>query len=240
MNAAALADKPRLIQVRVCTFLIIMLTLPQEINNGNYQVVVTSPENALSSSHLKPYLTQQSKGFSLIIIVDEAHLIKKWGESKFRKAWAEIGLLRAFVLPETVFAAFSATLTSEAIDTVKKSLHMHPHNTLIIKIGNFRPNIIWDVKHISGTGSAIHEIAHYLPSISPSTTRIPLTIIFVNERDQAHSVHAFLKNHVPLALRNQIQPFHAIRSQRSKDKILDFVHTQKHGILVCTEAAAMV
>lgn len=212
----------------------------QEINSGRYQVVITSPENAISSSHLKPYLTQQSRDFQLIIIVDEAHLIKKWGESGFRKAWAEIGMLRAFVLPGTAFAAFSATLTPDAIEHVKRSLHMHPQDVVFIKLGNFRPNVIWDVKHISGTKTAIPEVAEYLPPITCDTTSIPLTIIFTNTRNDGHEVYSFIADFVPPALKRQVQLFHALRSQRSKDKVLDYVDGFKCGIFICTEAAAMV
>jgi superfamily II DNA helicase RecQ len=207
---------------------------------GKYQVIITSPENTISATHLKPFLTKEHADRSLKIIVDEAHSIKKWGESGFRKAWYEIGLVRAFVGSEVPFAAFSATLSPEALETVRKSLHINPHKHKFINIGNFRPNITWDVRHLTSTTKAISVIGDYLPPLPEDGEHLPLTIIFVNTRTNGHDIHWHLQQKLPHHLHHQLHLFHALLSERSKQWILHECMMNKKGVFICTEVAAMV
>ena len=212
----------------------------QKIHRGKYQVVITSPENALCATHLKPLLTTHSRKYNLTIIIDEAHCIKKWGESGFRKDYSNIGRLRAFVGEGVPFAAVSATLPTSTLEHVKSSLHIDPNNHVCINLGNFRKNLIWEVKHLSGSESAIPEIADSLPPLSATCNYIPLTIVFVNKLQLGQRVFSFVRNHVPSHLSEQVYFIHSLLSQRFKEDILHNLQTKKIGVFVCSEILAMV
>lgn len=201
---------------------------------------MTSPENGLNAEMLQPYLCDTSSAWDLIIHIDEAHLIKKWGGSNFRKYWYELGRLRAFVKASTPFAAYSATLQPLAVNNVKKMLHMHPTDFLLINRGNFRKNLFWDIGHISGTNSALHEVTEYLYDMPESVESIPLTIIFVNSRDTGHRLYDLLHKHVPAQLKDQIRLQHSLYSDEYKEWNMHDVLQNAEGIFICTEIAAIV
>ena len=139
------------------------------------------------------------------------------------------------------YAAYSATMPSKSLKIVMKSLHFNPADTVLINLGNFRSNIYWDVKQLSGTEVAIPEIAPYLPTISVETVNIPLTIIFVNTIEHGILVYDFLvKQHVPAHLREQIALVHSLRGPITKEYVMKEVMNNGRGFLVCTEIAALV
>jgi superfamily II DNA helicase RecQ len=203
-------------------------------------VILTSPENALDTQKLKPFLTQQVTGRRLKIIVDEAHLVKRWGESGFRKPYLELGLLRTFVPQNVPFSAFSATMTESTREAVRKTLQLDPRELVLINLGNHRSNIIWDVKHISGTESAIHEICDFLPQLDKETVDIPLTLVFVNDRMEGQAVFSLIQDWVPEHLVSQVYYLHSLRTQRYKSRALQDCHSAGAGIYICTEIAATV
>jgi len=213
-------------------------TLLRDIRAGLYQIIITSPENALNVTMLKPILLQQVPGRRLKFIVDEAHVVKKWGMSGFRQDYARCGNLRAFVPQDSPFGAFSATLPPASREVVMSSLHMNPNTSLLVNKGNYRPNIILDVKHLSGSIKAIPEIRQSLPPL-PHPSDIPLTIVFVNERQHGHQVYSYIKSITPTAQLKQVHFLHALRSVRVKKWSLAECMLEERGIYVCTEVAAM-
>lgn len=175
-----------------------------------------------------------------MIHVDEAHCIKTWGGSGFRKAWYELGKMRAFVRNGVPFAAYSATMPPSTINTIRKSLHINPNSHTLINKGNFRRNLFWDIKNLSGGKSALNEITQYLPPISAATPNIPLSIIFVNDRNMGHLVYHAIMNYTPPNLRSQVYLLHSLRSEDIKVKIMDEVRNHGRGFLVCTDIATLV
>jgi superfamily II DNA helicase RecQ len=121
-----------------------------------------------------------------------------------------------------------------------KSLHIDPRNFVLVNKGNFRPNILLDVGRLSGTKKAIPEILDYIPTLSPATEHIPLTIIFVNSRTDGHSILTYLQEVLPDHYAKQVKLFHALLSNRAKKWTFHQCMTEKSGIYICTEVAAMV
>lgn len=204
-------------------------------------MIITSAENALSSTHLKPFLTEKALALDLDVIynVDEAHLIKAWGESRFREAYYDLGRLRTFISENSPMAAYSATMPADTLTTVKKCLHLDPANTVIINKGNFRPNIFWDVQRLSGAESAIPEIKNYLPNLTSESPEIPLTIIFVNTIPISHLVYDSIVNFVPTHLRPQVHIIHSLLSEIHKSRVMREAMDERRGIFVCTEITAL-
>jgi hypothetical protein len=242
VNAATLQANGNLLKVSSWPFVLFTLTSYQDIQDGLYQVVITSPENSLKSTHLKPFLTQQKTSRRLKIIVDEAHVIKTWGSAGFRLAYLSLGHIRAFVLEGVPFAACSATMAAATIDSIKKTLHFHPDNHEFVNIGNFRPNIVWEVHHLTGktVDTAVNEIGPFLPPLSTDSPNIPLTIIFVNDRSVGQLVFNYVRNITPSHLKDQVHFMFALKSHRGKSWILYETMIKARGILICTEIAALV
>lgn len=136
--------------------------------------------------------------------------------------------------------ACSATLSSDTLQTVMKSLHVDPTNHVLVNKGNFRPNIFWDVIYLSGTTNAIPEIRQCLPPMPFESERIPLTIIFVNSISDGHSVLTYLQQSYPDSYARQVVFFHSLLSPRTKAWIFRNCMVNKSGIYICTEIAAMV
>jgi superfamily II DNA helicase RecQ len=178
-------------------------------------------------------------GRRLKLILDEAHVVKKWGETGFRKDYLSCGNLRAFVPQDVPFLACSATLTPDTRETIMQSLHMDPKQYLLINRGNNRPNIIWAIRHLTGADAAIPEIRLSLPPF-PHPFAVPLTIVFVNERKLGQHVYKYIQSITPPGLLDQVHFLHALRSVRTKKQIVSECLTNSRGIYICTEVAAMV
>jgi superfamily II DNA helicase RecQ len=81
----------------------------KEARECQYQVITLSPES-LRSDEFK--VLRQDGRFCArwgVIVVDEAHLVDKWG-CDFRKSFADIWTLRSFAPNHITFVAFSASM----------------------------------------------------------------------------------------------------------------------------------
>jgi superfamily II DNA/RNA helicase len=107
-------------------------------------------------------------------------------------------------------------------------------------MGNFRKNIFWSIKTLSGAEAAIPELKNYVPVITSGMVDIPLTIIFVNSIVHGCHVYDMLIAHYPASFHPQIQLLHSFRSQITKSHVMHRVMRESRGILICTEIAALV
>ncbi|KAJ7319126.1 P-loop containing nucleoside triphosphate hydrolase protein [Mycena albidolilacea] len=100
---------------------------PEQIVHGEHQIVLLSPEMALSCRFIREVLKNTEFGRRILsVVVDEAHVVSHWGAS-FRKKYGTLGTIRAFLPRGTPMIALSATLP------VKDYVN--------IDIGNDRPNV---------------------------------------------------------------------------------------------------
>jgi hypothetical protein len=167
-------------------------------------------------------LIRQDNKNRIKVIVDEAHVIKTWGASGFRLSYLNLGQIRAFVHEQVPFAAYSATMPSETVEIVKKTLHIHPTNHELLNLGNFWANIIWDVHQLKEktTKKSIYEIKLFLPGLTFNMGDIPLTIVFVNEHAEGQLVYNYIRDLVPTHLKSQVHFIFALKSLRGKRWIL--------------------
>ncbi|KZS86757.1 P-loop containing nucleoside triphosphate hydrolase protein, partial [Sistotremastrum niveocremeum HHB9708] len=217
--------------------------LLKKIKEGHFDIVITSPENALASSHLRPILTDQKLSKKFTIVIDEAHCISQWG-GEFRQAWGKLGNLRSYLPVGVPFLVTSATLPPSILEEVKTSLHVRDDHILIHR-GNFRKNLVWETHILRTAVHGYEELADYLLSkpTNPSEPRLPIqtALVYVNKISDCHLICNYLRSLLPddEEIRYQIQPFHAVRAEEGKCRVLRHFRSGRIVILICTEAAGM-
>ena len=72
--------------------------MSQDIKAGKYSIVISSPEAFHDSNKLRPALfSKELANQRHVIAIDEAHCVKTWGETGFRKVYERIGDMRVFM-----------------------------------------------------------------------------------------------------------------------------------------------
>ncbi|KAJ7255107.1 hypothetical protein B0H12DRAFT_1202206 [Mycena haematopus] len=116
------------------------LEVLQEIVRGEHQIVLISPEMALSRRFIREVLRTTEFGKRVMsVVVDEAHVVSHWGAS-FRKKYGTLGMIRAFLPRGTPVVALSATLPARIRNDVLSKLQFG-QDYVNIDVGNDRPNV---------------------------------------------------------------------------------------------------
>lgn len=176
-----------------------------------------------------------------LVAVDEAHCITQWGDH-FRKTYSQLGSIRNFLPRSVPFMALSATLPPHVLTEVRKSLSMS-RDTLVINLGNNRPNIKQEVIRMKGTKKNCNDVVNEaLPDPVQAGTTLPKKMIFCNTREQCHVVRRQILAKLPRSMHNQVAIYHSMRSYGTKKRIMrEFNKRNGHiRFLICTEAAGMV
>lgn len=214
------------------------LTDEQDIEKGKYQVILTSPELALSTKNrLRPLLREPSFTKRVAaFIVDEAHCITQWGHS-FRPEYAELGMLRAYGTP---VLALSATLSPDMLAQIHKTMIIESDRSFHLNLGNDRPNICWEVCRMNGSETDFASLKFLLPEDLENTTKFPKTMVFFDEIDIAMKARRWFAQQIPEHLCYRLKEYFAPRPPFGKD--LDFAAFRDGtvDILFTTEAAGMV
>ncbi|CCO35720.1 hypothetical protein BN14_09839 [Rhizoctonia solani AG-1 IB] len=72
--------------------------LLKDIKAGKYSIIISSPEAFHDSNKLRPALfSMELENRRHVIAIDEAHCVKTWGETGFRKIYERIGDMRVFM-----------------------------------------------------------------------------------------------------------------------------------------------
>src|ERR1700730_10592944 len=74
------------------------------------------------------------------VVIDEAHCISHWG-ADFRKKYALLGSIRAFLPRNIPFIALSASLTRRVSRDIIYRLQLDRSNFLHLNLGNDRPTV---------------------------------------------------------------------------------------------------
>ncbi|EUC55242.1 DEAD-box helicase family protein [Rhizoctonia solani AG-3 Rhs1AP] len=209
----------------------------KDIIRGKYQVVISSPEAFLDVDKLHGViLSQELADYRHFVVVDEAHVIKKWG-GEFCVAYSRVGDLRA-ALHGVPFSAATATATEAIKNAIIMSLHLGAYRSLqITNRGNFRPNIEHSVHRMAGGAESYKEITH----LFPDPTNIKKTLIFVNNVEQAKGLVHELRQHLKLTGddRYRVRAYFANRSEAGKIDAAEAFKAGQCDILVTTEALTM-
>ncbi|KAG8732579.1 hypothetical protein FRC11_012485, partial [Ceratobasidium sp. 423] len=171
----------------------------RKILNGEYQVVISSPEAFLSLDRLR----------------NVAHVIHTWGGS-FRKDYGRVGNLRGMM-----FDIPFSTATATATPTIKKSiidcLHLGKQRELAeINLGNFRSNIEYSIYLMKDGSESYEELLQLLPDRDPDRDNLRPKIIFVDKTHDTHAITTLLRDHLGITGTPKwdlVRPYHANRAQ---------------------------
>ena len=176
----------------------------------------------------------------LALVVDEAHCISQWGD-KFRKSYADLGTLRAFVPAKVPILATSATLPPIVLAQVQKTLLMDSESTFHVNQGTDRPNITWFVRRMTAAKSDLASLSFLISSDEDGNIlSLRQTLVFFDDIKVSLQALKWFREHLPESLHSQIAAYSSRRSMNSKKIVLKDFRDGKIKILLTTEAAGMV
>src|SRR4051812_48616873 len=112
----------------------------EEIRKGIYTHVLISPEQALAAEFADISKDPAFKSKVWMVAIDEVHLVKQWGISKFREEYSKLGELRSRLGHNIAWFGCTATFDAE---TRKKAISSVRFNKAvdIIRTSVDRPDI---------------------------------------------------------------------------------------------------
>ncbi|KAJ7764573.1 P-loop containing nucleoside triphosphate hydrolase protein [Mycena maculata] len=215
----------------------------QQIVHGEHQIVLISPEMALSRRFIHEVLRNIQFGRRILsVIVDEAHVVSHWGAS-FRKKYGTLGTIRTFLPRGTPVVAMSATLPARIRNDVLSKLQFSK-DYVNIDVGNDRPNVSIIVR---GIHHPLNSYADLDFLVSGVRTRADLKEIFIYADNIATGVEII--NHLMSLLLPElrdtvqgdtpIRPYNAALSKEYRKTAMERFKDGTVRIMVCTDAAGM-
>ncbi|KAH9914216.1 P-loop containing nucleoside triphosphate hydrolase protein [Fomitopsis serialis] len=232
----------------------------QGILRGQYRIILISPE-MLQSRSFKDRVLRNTQFMRrvLSVVVDEAHCLSHWG-ADFRKMYASLGSIRAFLAPGTPIIAVTATLTARVRRDLHTKLHFPKTGSRFVNVGNDRPNVSIIVRACEHPQNTLADLDFILPDTIATPHDIPKTYLYVDKIDTGNAII----DHLGKLLRQRnptlyelgvIRPFNATMSPEyrshamaafrnnpnyaSGDVTADNIKIGPIRILVCTDAAGM-
>ncbi|KAJ6451326.1 P-loop containing nucleoside triphosphate hydrolase protein [Mycena sanguinolenta] len=204
-----------------------------EIVSGEHQIVLISPEMALSRRFIREVLRNPEFGRRVLsVVVDEAHVVSHWGAS-FRKKYGTLGIIRAFLPRGTPIVAFSATLPARIRTDVLSKLQFSRN---YLSIGNDRPNVSLIVRAIQHPLNSYADLDFVAHGIKEKKGFIYADNIATGVEIQDH-----VEELLPPELRGKglIRPYNAALSKEYRREAMRLFKSGEIRILICTDAAGM-
>jgi superfamily II DNA helicase RecQ len=216
----------------------------KDINNGKYRVLFASPEMLLTpASYFWHKMAPNAKTNKFLkrlsaFIIDEAHMIWKWGESGFRTSYRNIGNLKTY-FPKTPFLLLSATIAPNVRGYIHKSVGL-AEPTYIMKRTIERPNIRLVCGRVRASNGSWKDLDFIFDS-AVVNAMIPKTMIFVDNRTDAQHIATYLRTQLPDrddAL-TAVRVYTAAYPPNTRSASMELFLTGDCRIMVCTDAAGM-
>ena len=208
---------------------------------GKYQIVILSPEMLLSRRFIDGVLRRPAFGSRcLSVFVDEAHCISHWGNS-FRKKYASLGIVRAFLPKNTPIIAVTATLTPRVKDDLITKLQLG-NNHLFLNTGNDRPNVAQVVRAMEHPMNTFRDLDFLVPENMNAREEIKKGFIYIDDIKEGGAATDYLNACVCEDFRSEglVRPYNASMSKKYRKVDMDLFRRGIIRVLVCTDAAGMV
>ncbi|KAI0806299.1 P-loop containing nucleoside triphosphate hydrolase protein [Irpex lacteus] len=231
-----------------------------------YQVVIASPEMLQSRTFVNKLLRNPSFSQRILsFVVDEAHCISLWG-AEFRKKYASLGIVRAFLPRGTPVIAMTATLTGRVRRDINSKLHFAKHGSQFRNEGNNRPNVSIVVRACEHPLASFADLDFIIPTTIRCHADVPKTYLYVDNINTGSQIIDHLSsllrsrlqsdpshshpNHPPSSGGGRtgqcsllgpgiIRPFNATLSKEYRNIAMAKFREGDIRILVCTDAAGM-
>ncbi|KAF8804137.1 P-loop containing nucleoside triphosphate hydrolase protein [Phlegmacium glaucopus] len=212
----------------------------EDVVTGKHQIVILSPEMLLSRRFIDGVLRKPEFGSRcLSVFIDEAHCISHWGNS-FRKKYASLGIVRAFLPRDTPIVAVSATLTPRVKDDLITKLQLG-NNHLYLNIGNERPNIAQVVRAMEHPMNTFRDLNFLVPENMTMRDDIKKGFVYIDDIKEGGMATDYLNTRICDDLRSEglVHPYNASMSKKYRKVVMDLFRTGIVRILICTDAARM-
>lgn len=161
-----------------------------QIQKGHFTHILISPELAIGDKFRTTACNPSFKSKLALVVVDEAHLVSQWGR-QFRTAYSQLNQLRSFLGRAIPWFLCSATLDSDTLNTLVKSISFEADIT-IQRTSIDRPEILIRCGYIPRKSkfSALRFLfsaegtSHREAAFAPH--QIPKTVVFFDSKTDAH------------------------------------------------------
>lgn len=218
------------------------IILFQRIVNGEFQIVIVSPEMLQTRRFIEGVLRKPEFGSRcLSVFIDEGHCVSHWGAG-FRKKYGTIGTIRAHLPRSTPFIVVSATLTARVRHDLVEKLQFHPTNWHYINIGNDRANVAQIVRAIEHPLGTYADLDFIIPPTINAVTDIPKTMVYFDDILGGASMVDYLNSRVSEKFKDMglVRPYNAAMSRTYRKNVMRLFYAGVIRVLVCTDAAGMV
>ncbi|KAH8093844.1 P-loop containing nucleoside triphosphate hydrolase protein [Cristinia sonorae] len=207
---------------------------------GKYNIILAGPELCLNTEgRFRPLLRTPTFAKRIAAyIIDEAHCITQWGDS-FRTTYSELGTLRAFTSLKIPVVALSATFPPAALEQARKSLLINADFAFHLNIGNDRPNIAWEVRHMATGKSSYESLAFLIPENLNDDSQFSRTMVFFDDISISMKARRWFLSQIPESLRHRVKTYNSRMTAFAKRRVMKLFRRGKIDILFTTEAAGM-
>lgn len=219
----------------------------EKIRDNHYKVIFMSPEELLNPSSFFWHKMVADKSNLFLrnlaaIVVDEAHIVWKWGDSLFRKEYKNIGDIKAY-LPRVPFLLMSATISPFVAAYLHQTLKLMTP-THILKRTIRRKNMRLVCARARANEKCWSDVDFLLPDQTMLPGCIPKTMIFVDDRNSCQFISNYLRArlNVCYTLEQRVQyvsVYTAALEISTRNIIMENFRSGKTRVLVCTDAAGM-
>ncbi|KAJ7654570.1 P-loop containing nucleoside triphosphate hydrolase protein [Mycena polygramma] len=223
-----------------CTKEIMEVLVFRNVVGGEWQIIMLSPETLLSRRFIDGVLRKPAFGSRcLSMFIDKAHCISLWGAS-FRKKYASIGIVRAFLPRTTPIIAVTATLTARVHQDLITKLQFDPKNYLFCTIGNDRPNVSQVIRSMEHPANSYRDL-NFMVDTEAEPQDIKLAFLYTDDITDGGKIVDHLNARVNPAFRNRglVRPYNAGMSRQYHAHVMALFKAGIVRILVCTDAAGM-
>ncbi|KAH9836597.1 P-loop containing nucleoside triphosphate hydrolase protein [Rhodofomes roseus] len=213
-----------------------------------YQIILASPEMLQSRTFINRILRNSKFTRNIIsLVVDEAHCVSHWG-ADFRKKYASLGVIRAFLPRGTPVIAVTATLTGRVRRDIQSKLHFPKRGSRFINMGNDRSNVSLVVRAAEHPLNTYRDLEFVVPQSAKQASDIPKTWIYVDNINTGTEIIDYLVKEVrsrttanpdTTLSADCIRPFNATLSPEYRTAAMAAFREGSIRIMVCTEAAGM-
>ncbi|KAJ7248081.1 P-loop containing nucleoside triphosphate hydrolase protein [Mycena rebaudengoi] len=211
----------------------------EQVVSGEWQIVMLSPEMLLSRRFVDGVLRKPAFGSRcLSVFIDEAHCVSHWGDS-FRKKYASIGIMRAFLPRATPIIAVTATLTPRVHQDLLVKLQYNVKDYLFCSIGNDCDNVAQVIRSMEHAANSYRDLDFLVDEEMKTPADVHKAFLYTDDIKDGGKITDHLNARVKPEFRHYglVRPYNAGMSRQYRAEVMALFKAGIVRILVCTDAA---
>ncbi|KAJ7237511.1 P-loop containing nucleoside triphosphate hydrolase protein [Mycena rebaudengoi] len=213
----------------------------EQVVSGEWQIVMLSPEMLLSRRFVDGVLRKPAFGSRcLSVFIDEAHCVSHWGDS-FRKKYASIGIIRAFLPRATPIIAVTATLTPRVHQDLLVKLQYNVKDYLFCSIGNDRDHVAQVIRSMEHAANSYRDLDFLVDEEMETPADVHKAFLYTDDIKDGGKITDHLNARVKPEFQHYglVRPYNAGMSRQYRAEVMALFKAGIVRILVCTDAAGM-